>query len=215
MLATLWFTSDLGGNESAPAARREHAARARREDQEAKRDQIWVASLAGSDLVAADHAMSAVVSAYFDRLIRFAYGFVGSGDVAEDIVQETLLRVWETRTTLRADRSFRAYLFTAVRHRALNLLKHAAVEERHAAHTTEPEPIVLGVDDELDAARIEQAIRAVIATLPERRRTVIRLRYEEELPFQTVAEIMGISEKAAKDLTARTVREIRLRIRFE
>jgi RNA polymerase sigma-70 factor (ECF subfamily) len=135
--------------------------------------------------------------------------------VAEDIVQETLVRVWETRTALRANRSFRSYLFTAVRHRALNLLKHTAVEERHAAHAERPEPLVLGVDDELDAARVEQAIRAVIATLPERRRTVIRLRYEEELPFQAVAEIMGISEKAAKDLTARTVREIRLRIRFE
>jgi RNA polymerase sigma-70 factor (ECF subfamily) len=220
MLAALLFASRADDDTSASRAneyRREaDPARVEHDRHIAQRDQSWAESLTSTDEYIASAALSALIEAYFDRLVRFAYGFVESGDAAEDLVQETFVRIWETRRTLRLTSSLRSYLFTAVRHRALNVLKHTAVEGRHATDVqSSAEPVVLRVDDELDAASVEQAVQAAIAHLPERRRTVLRLRYEEELPFHAVAEIMGISEKAAKDLTARTIRELRARLRLD
>lgn len=216
MLASLVFASNTDGDDFANRPRDHDRARLQHDLRETRRDQRWVESLLGPDIPAASAALSSAVRAYFDRLVRFAYGFVGSSDAAEDIVQDTFVRVWETRHTLRLDASFRSYLFTTVRRRALNVLKHADVEHRYATNVqATTEPLVLAADDHLDADLVERAVRTAIARLPERRRTVIRLRYEEGLPFQAVAEIMGISEKAAKDLTARAIREIRSHITIE
>jgi RNA polymerase sigma-70 factor (ECF subfamily) len=220
MLAALLFASPADEDTSAPRAgthgRGPDGARIEQDQRIARRDQSWAESLTSADESIASAALSALIEAYFDRLVRFAYGFVTSGDTAEDLVQETFVRLWETRRALHLTSSLRSYLFTAVRHRALNVLKHTAVEGRHATDVqASAEPVILRVEDQLDAASVELAVRAAIAHLPERRRTVIRLRYEEELPFQAVAEIMGISEKAAKDLTARTIRELRTRLRLE
>jgi len=214
MLAEILFASDADSEELLGGSRPHDDALAERDRRDAQRDQRWVELLAGADVLLASDALSAILDAYFDRLVRFAYGLVGSADLAEDIVQDTLVRVWETRHTVRTDTSFRSFLFTAVRRRALNALKHAAVEGRYVADvragTREPaRPIELSIEETLDAVTVGRAIRAAIAQLPERRQTAIRLRYEEELPFAAVAEIMGISEKAAKDLVARTIREIR------
>jgi RNA polymerase sigma-70 factor (ECF subfamily) len=182
----------------------------RRAGAAAARDSTLADDLRGGNDEIARAALDALINDYSDRLVRFAYGLVRSADTAEDVVQDVFVRVWNGRHALRPDQSLRAYLFTGVRRRALDVLKHASVEARHAkAVEASHDPILLMVDDQLDADTVAAAVRVAIGRLSERRQTALRLRYEETLPFALVAEVMGISEKAAKDLVSRAVHEVR------
>jgi RNA polymerase sigma-70 factor (ECF subfamily) len=177
----------------------------------AARDRRWAEVLCAVDVVDAQHALTMIMHEYADRLVRFAYGFVRSMDGAEDIVQDVFVRVWDRRETIRPEESLRAYLFTAVRRAALDVLKRRAVEARYAARVEQEEPAssVLLLHDQMDADVVAERVRMAMERLPERRRTALRLRYEEQLPFAVVAMVMGVSEKAAKHLVARGVSELR------
>jgi len=175
-------------------------------------DQGHVRALRSDDIREAQRALGVLIDTYTDRLTRFAYSLVGSVDVAEDVVQDVFVRVWNARARLRPDLSWRGYIFTAVRRRALDVLKHRVVETRNAVKLASAEPMTMTVEDDLDADQMARIVRDAIATLPERRRTVLRLRYEDGLPYADIADVMGVSEKAAKDLAARAIRELRTRL---
>ena len=207
-LLSAHFLDDTRDGVHTPPASADRAV-ARQAEAEADRDRALTEALSGSDETRARAALDAVVTAYFDRLARFVYGLVMSVDIAEDVVQDVLVRVWDARHAVRPEQSLRAYLFTAVRRRALDVLKHHTVEVRHASTLGLDTTVTLAVDDQLDSEAVAHTVRLAITQLSERRQTALRLRYEEGLPFALVAEVMGISEKAAKDLTARAVREIR------
>jgi RNA polymerase sigma factor (sigma-70 family) len=112
--------------------------------------------------------------------------------------------------------SIRAYLLTAVRNRAFNVLAHrrvrsdhrATVEANHAAANND-----IGASDALDAAEDESLRQRLLgrafAALTEKQRTAVRLRYSEGLAMAEVATALGISVSATERLVARALRAMR------
>src|SRR5438552_19172921 len=80
--------------------------------------------------------------AAFDGLFRSVYAQLVGGAtavlrdsaVAEEIVQDVMLELWRRRETLIVEDSLRAYLFRAARNRALNHIRHLAVQRRGEPH---------------------------------------------------------------------------------
>jgi RNA polymerase sigma-70 factor (ECF subfamily) len=177
----------------------------------AERYRQWVERLRSTHSLEANTAFNSIVDEYNDRLIRFAYGFVKSADPAHDLVQDVFLRVWERRATIRSEESLRGYLFTSVRRAALNFLKHQTVELRYASNALHEvsSSSTLTIDDQLELDAIAHAVRTALGKLSERRRTALHLRYEEQLPFTVIAEVMGLSEDATQHLVRRALKELR------
>jgi len=69
-------------------------------------------------------------------LWKFAYGYVRSREAAEEIVQEVFLALWRNRATWEVHTSVRAWLFGAVRHQALNYLRHERLVSRRKRTVT-------------------------------------------------------------------------------
>jgi len=211
-LAAVGPPDDIGHSvqSGARGAGRATARQTHEADVTAERDRRRVEGLRSALPIEAHTAFDQVVDEYNDRLIRFAYGLLKSSDVAHDIVQDVFLRVWERRTTLRPEESFRGYLFTSVRRAALNFLKHRAVESRYASavihEAASPET---AIEDDSEVDDIAEAVRAALASLSERRRTALHLRYEEQLPFTVIAKVMGLSDDAAQHLVRRALKELR------
>ena len=90
------------------------------------RERDWIEGIGRSDV----GAFEAMVRTYGPQLARFAVGLLGSREDAEDIAQDVLWRVWDGRGAWRPTVSLRAYLFTAVRNRALNLLQRGRIRAR-------------------------------------------------------------------------------------
>jgi len=176
-------------------------------------EQTLVARVRAGD----EAAFRALMQEYFPRIARFAMGIVGARDVADDIAQDVLASVWAQHTTWAPAHSIKAYLFGSARNRALNELKRRRVRASAAPVITEAleyhaASAPSAVDDVVIGEMIV-ALRRLVAHLPERRRTAIRLRYEEGLTYPAIAEILSVSVKSAEQLVALTVQSLRKGLR--
>jgi RNA polymerase sigma-70 factor (ECF subfamily) len=172
-------------------------------------------------------AFETVAVANYARLVRHAYRYVRDLSAAEDIVQDTLLRLWVGRTQLVVQNSIVSYLFRAVRNRALNYVRHQQVEERRdrallvanaLAGVSDPGTSAasltlrsLGGDDVTFEACLA-AVQEAVAALPERQAEAFGLRIDQELSFAEISEVMGISLRSAQTTYLRAVQFLRTRL---
>ncbi|HXC24395.1 MAG TPA: sigma-70 family RNA polymerase sigma factor, partial [Gemmatimonadaceae bacterium] len=89
-------------------------------------DPAFLARLRAGD----QQAFEAMAEAYYERLVRYAYGYVRDLAAAEDVVQDTLFNIWLAHEQLIVRGSLSSYLFGAVRNRALNYTRHERVAAR-------------------------------------------------------------------------------------
>jgi RNA polymerase sigma-70 factor (ECF subfamily) len=148
---------------------------------------------------------------YFAPLSDFCESILGVSGVAEEVVQDVLWSVWERRATLEVHESVRAYLFSAVRYRALNDLRnrrHRTTLLEREAGTLEP-TVRSGADRTTEVADLIIHLRRAVAALPESRRHVLALRWDHGLSYAEIATIVGSSVKAVENQLNRTLNQLR------
>ena len=154
-------------------------------------------------------AFDVIFREHYASLVRTAEGMLQRRDVAEEIVQDVMLALWQRRATLFVEDSLRAYLFRATRNRALNHLRHAAIERRaepelSAVESSDaPAPATL-VHEEIDAA-----LRHAVSTLPPRCREVFELSRVHGLRYSEIASTLGISVKTVEAQMGKALRTLR------
>jgi RNA polymerase sigma-70 factor, ECF subfamily len=152
----------------------------------------------------------------FDRYAGSVYGFLvrrlGDPALAEDVYQEAFLRVHRARDTYDPQRPFRAWLFGI----AHNLLTDTLRQRRRAPAPSAMAPDVeglvsdLGSPEELVGARQSaNALGRALSALPSDEATVLILARIERLPYDDIAEILGRSAAATKQLAYRALKRIR------
>ena len=159
-------------------------------------------------------AFELVFRTYYQPLCAFAFRFLRDSATAEDLVQDVFGAVWTTRATIQIKTSVRAYLYTSVRNRALNVRKHEAVvddwdRDESIDHVRELHPPPIQPDALLDRKLLEARLEAAFDSLPERAATALRLRWRDELSHAEIAEAMGISVKGVEKLLSRGLRALR------
>jgi RNA polymerase sigma-70 factor, ECF subfamily len=152
----------------------------------------------------------------YQSLVAFAARYVGD-DRAEELVQELFLDLWAARDRWDVHGSVRSYLFTAARHRALNVRRRDAVERDWATEESHddvralhPHPVI--PDAALEREEEQQAVAAAFALLPERCRLAMQLRWRDGLSYAEIAEVLGISVKGVENQLGRGLRALRQRL---
>lgn len=154
---------------------------------------------------------------YAGRLLGFfRQMFPGEGDLAADLVQETFFRLYRSRRSYGAGRSFRPWLFTV----AYNLGR-SELRRRGQAQAYAEEAQYLsggGACEELpgvrlDAEEFDRALERELALLPPERRVLFSLRFEEEMTVGEVAAALGIPEGTAKSRLYALVHDLREKLK--
>jgi RNA polymerase sigma-70 factor (ECF subfamily) len=154
-----------------------------------------------------------VYRAYVVALCRLADSYVWSRDTAEDIVQELFTWLWANRHDFRPEHGLRAYLFGAVRNRALNALRDEATASRASERLSASVAGIAGTADaELMASDLETAIQAAVEGMPPRCREVFLLLRTQALTYAEVAVILGISPKTVEVHMSRALAILRARL---
>jgi len=103
-------------------------------------------------------AFDALFRAHYAELVTSAERLVGERTVAEDVAQEVMLELWRRRGSLVVQESVRAYLFRAVRNRALNQLRHERMKQRTAPLLRDPPSRPADAPGLVDEAEIAAAL---------------------------------------------------------
>lgn len=138
-----------------------------------------------------------VYERYAPDVYRFALWLSGREEVAKDITSETFVRAWTSADKLRPA-TLKAYLFTIARHlHCRQWRRNARQEPLDASHEAMPDP---SIPPDAALARTEEFQRtmAALQQLSELDRTLILLRAEEDLPYEDISAITGLSVTAAK-----------------
>ena len=134
-----------------------------------------------------------------DGLFRLALRITQQREEAEDIVQETLLKLWEQRQQWDTIGNIEVYALTICRNLSLDHLKHQS--NRHQSletPLTEPsDPTPNPLEQTINRERFER-IRNIIDRLPEKQRTCIQLRDFEGHSYHDIATILNITEEQVK-----------------
>ncbi|HEX2855445.1 MAG TPA: sigma-70 family RNA polymerase sigma factor [Opitutaceae bacterium] len=121
-------------------------------------------------------------------LLRFAIGLIGRRMVAEDLVQETFLRLHQVWDQVENPRG---WLYRSLRNLALNHLRDHARETEFDEATqpaqSDPAPEMLG---QMEAIGM---VKMLLAEMTEEDRKLIRLKYHENLKYQAISQRTGIS----------------------
>jgi RNA polymerase sigma-70 factor (ECF subfamily) len=135
-----------------------------------------------------------------------------SREAAEDVVQEVMLNLWRHRETLSVEDSLRAYLYRAVRNRALNSARNDRVRREAIPHLVPESPESPSSESALLEGELETAARAAIAELPPRCREIFELSRVKGLRYTEIAETLGISIKTVETQMGRALKSLRERL---
>lgn len=153
-----------------------------------------------------EDAFASIFREYASGLLTFAWRKIGSRSIAEEIVQDVFLDIWERREALSPDIILRSYLYQAVRYRIQNQYRASSVEKRYeerlAVDQIQGAPGLPGSfassEDLLHATELREMLTAAIDQIPPRSREVFLLNRENYLSYAEIAKTLGISVKTVE-----------------
>jgi RNA polymerase sigma-70 factor (ECF subfamily) len=172
-------------------------------------EELMAASAAGHR-----DAFEVLVARYLPRLTSYCAKLTRDAGAAEDLAQDTLLALWHRRAGYRPERALCVLVFTIALNRCRNHARSwrrrlrwlglaEAVEEIDAAPPPEP----VHVDQLLELER-QRRVRAALARVPHDARAVLLLRYEQELSYAEIAEVVGKREVTVRSQVFHALRKL-------
>lgn len=146
-----------------------------------------------------EQAYTELVNRYRDRLMSFVFRFINDMEKAEDIVQDTLLKLYTHRHYYRSIAKFSTWIYTIAgnlaktelrrkkRHRVTNLSQMGNEESEYILPSVEPE-----TGETAQGHFAEKQIQKAIQELPLHFRTVVILRDIQELSYEEISKIVDV-----------------------
>jgi len=151
----------------------------------------------------ADEELQRYCAAMWARLVGGLALHTGDRLVAEDLAQETLVRLWQHWDRVAQHESIDAWVWTVALNLSRSKHRRRGAERRANARLAARS---LPVED-ADAASV-LAVRTAVAALPERQRMAVVLRYYADLPVKEVAAVMGCAENTVSAHTHKALKHL-------
>mgnify|MGYP001767654812 CR=1 FL=1 len=147
--------------------------------------------------------------AYYAPLCQFSHKYVYDKDDCEEIVQGFFLKLWDKREELDINLSVKNYLFSSIRNRCLNHIKHEKIKLEYQSEILKnPEGQIDTTNFIMEVDLIDR-IDQSIAALPARRREIFILSREHGLKYREIADRLGISIKTVETQMGQALKELR------
>lgn len=159
--------------------------------QNPKSDQDLLINLRHGDIKAFDD----LYYRYAKKLMAFALTFFADQTIAEEAVQEIFIRIWEKRRELDESKSFKSYLFQAVKFYMFNYIRDRKVSCSYDDVSEETFYQENLVEEKLHYEELEAAAQLLIGRLPQVQQQVFRLNKLEGLSPQEIADRLNLSKR--------------------
>ena len=146
---------------------------------------------------------------YYPMLCAYGHRFVELED-AEEIVEDSLLWIWEDRETLVIESSLNSYLFKMVYRRALNKLAHIDATQRADTRFYEEMQEMLQDTDYYQIEELAKRIEDAVAALPESYREAFVMHRFRDMSYKEIAETLGVSPKTIDYRIQQALKQLRV-----
>jgi RNA polymerase sigma-70 factor (ECF subfamily) len=182
----------------------------------AAQDVEWMRQVAKGDM----DAFQSLIEVHQARVVGTVAKMLGDDVDSEDIAQQVFIRVWKSAGRYQPTAKFTTWLFKITRNLVFNELRrrkrHPVTPLQHEEdeHFFQPvDTAAMSPDASLLDSELNEAVQMAIDALPETQRMAIVLRRYEEMPYEEIAEVLGISIPAVKSVLFRARAELRENLR--
>jgi RNA polymerase sigma-70 factor (ECF subfamily) len=157
--------------------------------------------------------IEAVLERYERPLLRYVCRMTGDVELARDVVQDTFLKLCKADRESIEDR-LAAWLYTVCRNRALDVLKKEGRMGRLSDSRVAAEPSTARGPGEMAAlSEVHDLIIEVLEELSEEQREAFRLKFQDQLTYREISQVLGISLGSVSKLISTALGTIRDRLR--
>ena len=172
-------------------------------------EELMVASAAGSR-----EAFEVLATRYLPRLTSYCAKLARDLRAGEELAQDTLLVLWQRRAAYRPVRAFRVLAFTIALNRCRNHARSWRRRLRWLGAADDPDELErvaardAGSVDQLIERERQRQVRVALARLPHRARAVLLLRFDQDLGYGEIAQIVGKPEVTVRSQVFHALRKL-------
>jgi RNA polymerase sigma-70 factor (family 1) len=162
--------------------------------------------LAGGD----ENAFVTLFNTHQDHIFKVVYRFVKSQALAEELVQDIFLKVWQERQKLPSIQHFQNWLFILARNHLFTCLRRMALERKVRRAWTDERPLnENSTDHRLRNSQFNELLQETINSLPAQQQAVLRLAKEQYLTYEEIAQQLSISPNTVRIHMSRALAAVR------
>ncbi|ARS41400.1 hypothetical protein CA265_17775 [Sphingobacteriaceae bacterium GW460-11-11-14-LB5] len=160
-----------------------------------------------------EQAFSVLFFKYLPVLQIFATKFTKSDDAAEEIIQDSFLRVWLNRDKLAEVDNVKAYLYKYVSNECLSYLRKKLKEDRVVdAFTAKQQNSHNSTVETINLNEVTKIIAIAVEKLPDQRKNIYQLSRRDGKTIPEIAEILNISPNTVKNALVTALKSIRIQL---
>jgi RNA polymerase sigma-70 factor (ECF subfamily) len=179
-------------------------------------DLHWMRRVAEGDM----EAFQALIEVHQARIVGTVAKMLGDDVDSEDIAQQVFIRVWKSAARYQPTAKFTTWLFKITRNLVFNELRRrkrhpvTPLQLEEEEHFFQPADCAgMSPDASLLDSELNDAVQLAIDALPETQRMAIVLRRYEEMPYEEIGEVLGLSVPAVKSVLFRARAQLRDQLR--
>lgn len=155
-------------------------------------------------------AFRSVVTLYKERLYWHVRKIVLDHEDADDILQNTFIKVWRNIDSFRADSGLYTWLYRIATNESLTFLNQKKRKSFRGTDEEVNDYLVENIqaDPYFNGDDLQHKLQEAIATLPEKQRLVFNMRYYDDIKYQDMEKILDTSEGALKASYHHAVKKI-------
>ena len=139
-------------------------------------------------------SFSDIFSAYYKDLVFFAYSFTHELSSAEDIVQDTLVKLWEDHEKLNVTVSLKSILLKTIQNKCIDWHRHRKIVNNSSTYIIDNSPLYeYNTDNYVLRSELEEMIEKAVAILPEKFKEAFEMNRFEGLKYQEIATKLNVS----------------------
>jgi len=150
---------------------------------------------------------------YYSELYYYGIKNFSDPDLVKECIQEVFIRIWETRESLGNVENVRAYLIVSLRRIILAQKKKVMLQQHIGLRQVENSPFLFDLNEFEKHEEISDGVRkillAAINSLTRKQRELVMLFFYYELSYAEIAEVIGITVPALRNLMYRTLIHLR------
>lgn len=155
----------------------------------------------------------ACFEAYYEPVRNFIYFKSGDAELAEDIAQDTFIKLWENRDGIER-KTIKAYLYTIAGNLTINYLKRQQLKYKFV-NRSQPRTEKMNPEYIAEMAEFNDELQAVLASIPEGSREVFLMNRIEDLKYREIAERLGVSVKAVEKRMSKALQILREKLNID
>lgn len=147
-----------------------------------------------------ESVFDAVYRHYFKKLCAFCSQYIPDLEETEEIVQETMVWLWENRLTLKAELTLKSLLFTIVKNKALNRISHYEIKQKVHEEIHQKYESTFENPDFYDQDELFRMYRQTLEKMPKDIRETFLMNRDRSLTHKEIAATLNVSPQDRKSV---------------